>query len=95
MNSMKTKSNSAADRADIRTTVSLAQVIWDKAQTQMIRGGYNKNFSSFVSDLIRRHDEQENIADLVRDLDARRHDKQEKIAALVRNLDVKISSLRK
>lgn len=36
-----------------RGSVSLAQVIWDKAAECMARKGFNGNFSAYVADLIR------------------------------------------
>ncbi len=41
-------------RADVRTTISLAGVIWQTARELMESRGFNKNFSAFVADLIRR-----------------------------------------
>lgn len=37
-----------------RTTVTLADVVWDMAQVRMQERGFNGNFSSYVADLIRR-----------------------------------------
>ena len=41
-------------RRDKRTTISLAQVIWEMAEKRMEAGGFNNNFSAYVADLIRR-----------------------------------------
>lgn len=46
-------------RADKRTTVSLAEVIWKMAEKQMEAKGFNYNFSAYVADLIRRDKERE------------------------------------
>ena len=55
---MTTKKKSRKEeRTDVRTTVSLAGVIYDKARKQMAAGGFNDNFSAYVADLIRRSDE--------------------------------------
>ena len=40
-----------------RGSVSLAQVIWDKAEQAMRRKGFNGNFSAYVADLIRNDSE--------------------------------------
>jgi len=40
-----------------RGSVSLAQVIWDKAELAMRRKGFNGNFSAYVADLIRNDSE--------------------------------------
>lgn len=45
-------------RADKRTTVSLAWVIWDMAEEMMTAKGFNDNFSAYVADLIRRDKER-------------------------------------
>lgn len=36
-----------------RTSVMVADVIWQAAHVMMERKGYNKNFSQYVADLIR------------------------------------------
>ena len=41
-------------RQDKRTTVSLAQVVWETAEKIMEAKGFNDNFSAYVADLIRR-----------------------------------------
>lgn len=46
-------------RKDKRTTVSLAQVVWDWAEDLMEAKGYNDNFSAYVAELIRRDKERE------------------------------------
>jgi hypothetical protein len=43
-----------SNRTDIRTTVALAEVVWKMAEKMMEAKGFNKNFSSYVADLIRR-----------------------------------------
>ena len=46
-------------REDKRTTVSLAQVVWQMAEEMMAKKGFNDNFSAYVADLIRRDRERE------------------------------------
>jgi non-homologous end joining protein Ku len=53
-------------RTDKRTTVSLAEVVWQMAEANMQAKGFNDNFSSYVADLIRRdkeHQEKKNLPD--------------------------------
>ena len=45
-------------REDKRTTVSLAQVVWEMAEKLMEAKGFNDNFSAYVADLIRRDKER-------------------------------------
>lgn len=45
-------------RDDKRTTISLAQVVWAQAEFLMERKGFNKNFSAYVADLVRRDHER-------------------------------------
>jgi non-homologous end joining protein Ku len=47
-----------AERQDKRTTVSLAHVVWDMAETMMAQKGFNDNFSAYVADLVRRDKER-------------------------------------
>lgn len=42
------------ERTDVRTTVSLDKVVWQMAERVMAQRGYNKDFSAFIADLIRR-----------------------------------------
>jgi len=42
------------ERNDKRTTISLAVVVWEKAEFLMQHKGFNQNFSAYVADLVRR-----------------------------------------
>lgn len=46
------------ERNDKRTTISLAEVVWAQAEFLMERKGFNKNFSAYVADLVRRDHER-------------------------------------
>jgi hypothetical protein len=46
-------------KTGVRTTVSLAEVVWEMAEEMMDTRGFNQNFSSYVADLIRRDKERE------------------------------------
>ncbi|HEY5910857.1 MAG TPA: hypothetical protein VJA21_09675 [Verrucomicrobiae bacterium] len=39
---------------NVRTTISLAAVVWARADRMMQYKGFNGNFSAYVADLIRR-----------------------------------------
>ena len=45
-------------RNDKRTTVSLAGIVWEMAEEQMVAKGFNDNFSAYCADLIRRDREE-------------------------------------
>jgi hypothetical protein len=47
-----------SERTDKRTTVSLAEVVWQMAESQMAEKGFNDNFSAYCADLIRRDRER-------------------------------------
>jgi non-homologous end joining protein Ku len=49
---------SSKRRQDKRTTISLAQVVWDMAEEMMEKKGFNDNFSAYIADLIRRDKEK-------------------------------------
>lgn len=54
-NNSKTK---ASDRhLGVRTTISLAKIVWTMASAQMRDRGFNGNFSAYVAELIRRDHE--------------------------------------
>jgi hypothetical protein len=46
-------------REDRRTTISLAEVVYQTAEEMMEAKGYNGNFSAYLADLIRRDKERE------------------------------------
>jgi hypothetical protein len=46
-------------RKDKRTSISLAQVVWDWAMEMMEAKGYNDNISAYIADLIRRDKERQ------------------------------------
>ena len=50
------------NRSDKRTSISLANVVWQMAVEMMQAKGFNDNFSSYVADLIRRDKEKQELA---------------------------------
>ena len=60
----KTTPKAKEERTDIRTTVSLAGVIYDKARAQMKERGFNDNFSAYVADMIRNRDTEASVVQI-------------------------------
>lgn len=52
------KVNRADEREQVRTTILLAQIVYRKATELMATKGFNRNFSAYVADLIRRDAER-------------------------------------
>lgn len=52
-NTTKTPHKNRKPITTVRTTVSLARLIWDFAEQNMQEGGFNGNFSAYVAALIR------------------------------------------
>lgn len=51
-----------SERGDKRTGICLDLVVWQIAEDMMRRRGFNKNFSAYVADLIRRDQERAELA---------------------------------
>ncbi len=57
-----TPSNRTMGATVHRTTITLADVVWEMAAELMKLKGFNNNFSSYVADLIRRDKEEQDRA---------------------------------